>query len=151
MVVAFIYRQVVPATDREAPPSILWFATIQCIERNQDLAGLAPKDGFIAAEPVERVAGQIGQSQKATREVGGGINGFRPSAGLGFRFVCDAVRCSIAVGIDKISLAEPCVDNFLRFWLSLAALPEFTQVVSLNFEQTGFYCGGAPQSPQQTG
>ena len=50
----------VPATDREAPPSILWVATIQCIERKQDLAGLAPKDGLIAAKPVERVAGKIG-------------------------------------------------------------------------------------------
>ncbi len=62
------------ATDTETASSILWFATIQCIESKQDLAGLAPKDCFIPAKPVERVTGQIGQTQKATCEVGGGIN-----------------------------------------------------------------------------
>jgi hypothetical protein len=36
-------------------------------------------------------------------------------------------------------------------WLSLAALPELTQMVRLNFKQAGFHCRGAPQSPQQTG
>ena len=122
---------------------------VTCIDK--DLAGLAPKDCFIPAEPVERVVGQIGETQKATCEVGGGINGFRPRAGQGFRSVCDAVRCSIGVGIDRISPPEPCIDNFLRLWLSLAALPELTQMVSLDFEQAGFHCRGAPQSPQQTG
>src|SRR5271169_2266567 len=95
VVVASIGRQVLPATDTETAPSILWFATIQCIESKQDLAGLAPKERFIPAKSVERVAGQIGQTQKATCEVGGRINEFRPRAGPGFRFVCDAVRCSI--------------------------------------------------------
>jgi hypothetical protein len=33
--------------------------------------------------------------------------------------------------------------------LSLAALPELTQIVSLDFEQAGFHCCGTPQSPQQ--
>jgi hypothetical protein len=86
---------------------------MQCIESKQVLARLAPKDCFIPAESVERVAGQIGQTQKATCEVGGGIDRFRPRAGSGFRSVCDAVRCSIGVGIDKISPHEPCIDNFL--------------------------------------
>ena len=36
----------------------------------QDLADLAPKDCFIAAKSVERVAGQIDETQKATCEVG---------------------------------------------------------------------------------
>ena len=99
IVVAFIRRQVLPAADTETAPSLLWVATIQCIESKQDLAGLAPKDCFIPAKPVERVAGQIGQTQKATCEVGGGINGFRPRAGPGFRSVCDALRCSIGVGV----------------------------------------------------
>jgi len=40
--------------------SFLWFATIQGIESKQDLAGLAPKDCFIPAQPVERVAWEIG-------------------------------------------------------------------------------------------
>jgi hypothetical protein len=68
-------------TDTQTAPSILWFATIQCIEGKQDLADLAPKDCFIPAEPVEDEAGQIGEAQKATCEVGGRIDRFRLGAG----------------------------------------------------------------------
>jgi hypothetical protein len=46
----------------------LWFATIQCIESKQDLSDSAPKDCFIPAKAVERVAGQISQTQKAMCE-----------------------------------------------------------------------------------
>jgi len=77
---------VLPATDTEAATSILWFATIQCIESKQDLTSLAPKNCFIPATPVVRIAGQIGEAQKATREVGGEINGFWPRAGPHFQF-----------------------------------------------------------------
>ena len=66
IVVASVGRRVLPATDTETASSLLWLATIQCIESKQDLAGLAPKDCFVSAKPVERVAGQIGQTQKAT-------------------------------------------------------------------------------------
>ncbi len=89
IIVASVGRQVLPTTATEPAPSLLWLATIQCIESEQDLAGLA----FIPAKPVERVVGQIGQPQKAACEFSCGINGFRPRAGLGFRFVCNAVRC----------------------------------------------------------
>jgi hypothetical protein len=75
---------VLPAIDTETAPSFLWFATIQRIESKQDLAGLAPKDCFVPAKPIERVAGQIGQTQEATCEVGGGLNGFRPRVGASF-------------------------------------------------------------------
>src|ERR1700681_1783451 len=85
IVVASISRQCLPATDTVTAPSILWFATIQCVEGKQDLADLAPEDGFIPAEPVEREVGQIGEAQKATGEVGGGIDRFRAGAGHGFR------------------------------------------------------------------
>src|ERR1700722_14893225 len=88
IVVASIGRQCLLATDAGTAPSILWFAPIQSVEGKQDLADLAPKDGFIPAEPVERAAGQIGQAQKATREVGGGIDGLRPGSGHGFRSGC---------------------------------------------------------------
>ena len=47
--------------------SVLWLAAIQGIERNKDAADLVRKGCFIAAEAVERVAGQIGQTQKTTR------------------------------------------------------------------------------------
>jgi hypothetical protein len=150
-VVPSIGRQVLPATDTETAPSVLWLATIQCVESNQDLAGLTPKDCFIPTKPVERIHGQIGQTQKAMCEVGGGIKVLLPGAGTGFRSVCDVVRCAIRGGIDRISPPRPCGDNFLRLCLSLAALPEPVQMASLDFEQAGFHSCGAPQSPQQTG
>jgi hypothetical protein len=114
IVVAIVGLKVVLTTDTETTPSLLWFPAIQCIESKQDLAGLAPKERFIPAKPVKRVARQIGQTQKATCEVGCGINGFRPRAGPNFRSACDAVRCSIGLGIDRISPPEPCIDNFVR-------------------------------------
>jgi hypothetical protein len=79
IVVACIGQQFLPTIGTETPSSLLWFTTIQGIESKQDLAGLAPKDCFIPAKPVERVAGQIGQAQKATCEVDGGSTGGRPT------------------------------------------------------------------------
>jgi hypothetical protein len=81
IVAASVGRQVLPATDTETTPSLLWFATMQCIESKQDLSGLAPKDCLIPAQPVERVARQIGKTQKATGEVSDCIKGSRPSPG----------------------------------------------------------------------
>ena len=58
----FAGRQILLGAGTKTTPSILRLATIQCIESKQDLAGLAPKDCFIAAKPVERIAWQIGQT-----------------------------------------------------------------------------------------
>ena len=49
--------------------SFLWFAAIQGIKRKQDLTGLAPKGCLIAAQAIQREVGQIGKTQKATREL----------------------------------------------------------------------------------
>ena len=84
IVVASVGRPVLPATDTETARSLLWFATIQCIEGKQDLADLAPKGCFISAEAIEREVRQIGETQKATREVGSRINGrFHQISALG--------------------------------------------------------------------
>jgi hypothetical protein len=96
----------------ETAPSISRLAAIQGVEGKQDLADLAPKDGFIPAEPVERQVGQIGEAQKAAREVSGGVDRFRAGAGHGFRFGCNAVRCPIGVGVDRVSPSEHRVDYF---------------------------------------
>ena len=99
-----INRKVLPTTHTETPASLLWFATVQCIESKQDLAGLAPKDCFIPAKPVERVAGQIGQTQKATGEVGRGIYKCRPRLGSDVRsfvMLCDA-------GLGSTSIESTC-------------------------------------------
>ena len=92
IVVASVGRQVLPASDAETAASFLWLTAIQGIERKQDTADLAPKTCFISAEAVEREAGQIGETQKATREVSartdGMINRFLPRAGHSFGGVC---------------------------------------------------------------
>ena len=87
----------------ETALSILWSATIHCIESKQNLAGLAPKDCFVSAKSVERVAGQIGQTQKATCKLGCGIKGFRPRAGPDFRSICVAVRYAISLSHERWS------------------------------------------------
>jgi hypothetical protein len=140
-VVSSICRQAVLATDTETASSLLWFATIRCIESKQDLAGLAPEDGFIPAEPVERVTRQVGESQEATREVGRRIDGrfdrLRPGTGHGFGCVRDAAWCRILVATDP-STTKYRVDNSSSGRVNLPGRPESIQLVSLNFEQGGF-------------
>jgi hypothetical protein len=98
IVVASIGRQVLPVTDTETAPSLLWFATIQCIESEQDPAGLAPQSCFISAEAVECEVGQIGETQKATREVSVGFNGRFDRPWVGFCSVGDVVRRRVDTG-----------------------------------------------------
>ena len=49
--------------------SLLRFAAIQFFQRVKDSAGLAPKRRFIAAEPIKREVGKVGETQKATGEL----------------------------------------------------------------------------------
>ena len=62
-------RQFLSAAEAETAASVLWFAAIQGIERNQDLANLAPQSCFVAAEAIECEVWQIGKTQKASREL----------------------------------------------------------------------------------
>ena len=71
----------VPAAEVEMATSVLRSSSAQCIERKHDLASLTPKDSFVSAKPVERIAWQIGETQKATREVGAGIGRIWRGAG----------------------------------------------------------------------
>jgi hypothetical protein len=66
----------------------LGLATIQCFERVKDSAGLAPKSGFIAAQPIKCEVGKIGKTQKATGELDSGSVGFHPRLGKRF-YVAD--------------------------------------------------------------
>ena len=139
-------RQFSPAAETETSPSVLWFAAIQCIESKQDLPSLAPEGNFVSAEAVERIVGQIGETQKTTREIsdwiGGGIDGFRAGAGQGFRTVCDAVRCRIVAETDCVSPPEHRIDNFSSGRINLAGPPKLTQMLSLDLEETGFHGRG---------
>jgi hypothetical protein len=49
--------------------ALLWFTPIQCIEREENPAGLTPKIGFISTQPIQREIGQISQTQKAASEL----------------------------------------------------------------------------------
>ena len=73
----------VPIAEVEMATSVLRSLSAQCIERNHGLASLTPKDGFVSAKPVERIAWQIGETQKATREVGARIGRIWRGAGCG--------------------------------------------------------------------
>ena len=87
-------------TKIETALSLLWFAAIQRIERTQDLASLAPKRCFITAEAVEREVRQIGETQKAARELNGRIDNKCDRIRLGglHRLRCvHAARCRIAI------------------------------------------------------
>jgi hypothetical protein len=56
-----------------------------------DSAGLAPKSRFIAAEPIKREVGKIGETQKATGELDSVSVGFHPSVGKQF-YVADGTE-----------------------------------------------------------
>ena len=54
------------------------------------------------------------------------------------------IPCDARIETDRISPPEQRMDNFSRGRVNLAGLPEPTQMVSLDFEQAGFHCRGAP-------
>ncbi len=99
-----------PAIAKETARSLLRFAVIQSIEGKQELTDLAPQRCFITAEAVEHEVRQVGETQKATREVDGRINGrfdeFRPGAGYRFCCVRDAVRCWIRDTTERVSASQ---------------------------------------------
>jgi len=51
--------------------SLLWFSSIQCIERKENPTGLTPECGLISAEAIECKIREIGQTQKAVGELDG--------------------------------------------------------------------------------
>jgi hypothetical protein len=57
----------------ETASSIAWFAPAQDVKCEQNLTDLAPKGCFISAKAVESTVGQIGETQKATRELMAGL------------------------------------------------------------------------------
>jgi hypothetical protein len=82
---------------------VIFFATCQRIECKQDLASLAPKGCFIAAQAVEREIGQISETQKAPRELNGrinrGYNRIRLGGLHGLYWVWDAVTSTRYKGL----------------------------------------------------
>jgi hypothetical protein len=60
-----------PLAHMQKQASVARLAPSQCIEREQDLTGLAPEGCLVPAQPVKRGARQVGQTQEATGEVAG--------------------------------------------------------------------------------
>jgi hypothetical protein len=107
---------------------------------------LAPKGRFISTEAVKRVVGQIGEPQKATRELSGR---FRDWPACVFHVVRDALQGRVPAETVLIGWPEQRIDNLLRGRVNLAGEPP--QMVGLNFEQPGFHGRRAAQPPHETG
>jgi len=112
-------------------PSLLRLAAIQYFERVKDSAGLAPKSGFIATEPIKSEVGKIGKTQKATSELDSGSVDFHPR--IRQRFYVPE-RIGSWIGADGIGSPEHCVNYLTRIWQQLAALPIVIQMLSLDLE-----------------
>ena len=138
----FVGRQLSPTRDTGSTPSLLWFAAIQGVERKQDPADLAPKRCFVSAQPIEREVGQVGETQKATRELEGRIDprisGFRLGAGCGLNAFGNAIGRRTSVKIDRLNPPKQRIDDLARGQVGLAGPPESAEMISLDFEQPGF-------------
>jgi len=113
--------------------SLLRLATIQRIERKEDLTDLSPKHCFIAAEAIECAIGQIGEAQKAPGELGGRTFKFHCGTCLGFYFMLAALR-RMWVKVARAGRPEYRMYSVSRAWEQLTALPILVQMVSLNLK-----------------
>jgi hypothetical protein len=57
--------------------------------------------------------------------------------------------CRVAIIANRVNPPEQRIGNFSRGGEDLPSLPELDQVVSLSFEQAGFYGCGAAQPPSR--
>src|SRR6516164_253325 len=48
-----------------------WLSSVQALQCKQNLTGLTPKSGLIAAQPIERIGWQVGQANKSVGEIVG--------------------------------------------------------------------------------
>src|SRR4051794_25860274 len=60
-------------TQPRTVPPVPWFAVVQCVEGKNSLGCLTPKTGFVTAQPVQRVARQVSEAQKALGELRGAV------------------------------------------------------------------------------
>src|SRR5689334_279912 len=107
--------------------SLLGLTAIQHLKRVKGAAGLTPKRGFVAAEPIERKIRQVCQSQKTTCKLDGNASRFRP-----------------AVQLTSRSRA----DHVLRLSEHSEILPVIAEMFSVNLEQSSFHRCGAAQPPK---
>jgi hypothetical protein len=91
--------------------SLLRFSPIEHLEHIKDSAGLAPKIGFISAQPIESEIGQISETQETASELDIGSDGFGPSLWHRVDRINDVLsRCNLACRASP----EQCMDNLIR-------------------------------------
>ena len=112
---------------------LLRFTSIQHLEGVKDPGGLAPKSRFIAAEPIKREIGKVGETQKAAGELDSGSVGFQPRVGKRFSVADSTGRSCVAAG--GFGPTENRVNYLTGIRKQLAVLPIVMQLPSLNLEQ----------------
>src|SRR5262245_61551822 len=93
-----VSRRFLLLAGMEPVASFLWLTAFQYVKGEQDLADLPPGPCCVPREAVDRGAGQISETQEATREVGGALDRGHAGTGHGFHFVRATLQSVIAIG-----------------------------------------------------
>jgi hypothetical protein len=116
--------------NRETVSSLLGLAAIEGIEREQDLIGLAPKDCFITAEPIEGEIGQIRYTQKALGELNSGTSRFHRESGHRFQIIFAVGRNVMCVVAVRPRPVEHGVENVARMRQQFTGMPVAAQMLA---------------------
>jgi hypothetical protein len=111
-----------------------WLSPIQTLQHKQDLTGLTPKRGLVAAQPIERIGWQVGQPNKGVGEIVGLI-----SKRVGRWW---SINASGAVILIRPKIVSACVggpvqliDDCLAVSMCLSPSPELKEMLGLDPEQ----------------
>src|SRR5262249_16142930 len=122
-----------PTPNSKLAPSLLWLATVQCIEGEQDLSDLTPERCLVATESVQGGIRQIGKAQEAACEVGARVSGGW-EVGWDFFTHWDVAHRSFTAGIFAPRVAaEHCVDEFALVGFERSGCLELPHLLSLDF------------------
>jgi hypothetical protein len=115
------------------------------VQREQDLARLAPKRGLIPAQPIKGIGRQVGQADKGACEIVGRICTVywaRIKVAANGLIV---IQSLVLLGREGVSVHA--VDDLLAVLMSLSPPPKLKQVFRLDSEQAALDSGGATQPP----
>jgi hypothetical protein len=131
---------------RPQPKPLPRFAAIETLQREQNLTSLAPKRGFIAAQPVKGTGWQVGQANKGPCEIVGWIGWLNGRWGASINSAAGfvAIRVHVRFGRERSVRA---VDDLRALSMGLPTLAKLKQMFRLDLEQTALDGGGATQPP----
>src|SRR5262249_54561987 len=119
-------------------------AATETLHRQQDLTGLTPKGGFVAAQPVEGIGRQIRQADEGLREIVVRSRGRRDRRGTVFGVGGELVSIS-----TRGDISVRAVDDLLALLRASSQLSEPKQLFRLDLEQAAFNRSGPAEPPQQ--